>query len=252
VETDSAIPCGYVGQIKLTPIKKTELMARIAATLEKKTRLTISTVNPNYAVAASHNPALAQAMNRFDIMLADGTGIVWAARYLGCPVPERLGNDDFGSDFYELCLKFGRKVFLLGARPGVAERAAENLVDRLPGLAIVGIHHGWFKPEEDGQIVEIINASGADCLLVCLGTPRQQLWIAKNAPKLHARLIMTGGGYLDHLAEAVDWYPKWIHRLRLNWLYRFWREPRRLWRRYTLEMLEFFWLVLRARITSTL
>jgi N-acetylglucosaminyldiphosphoundecaprenol N-acetyl-beta-D-mannosaminyltransferase len=76
------------------------------------------------------------------------------------------------------------------------------------------------------------------------------LWVAKNAPKLHARLIMTGGGYLDHLAEAVDWYPKWIRRLRLNWLYRLWREPRRLWRRYTIELLEFAWIVVRTRRSS--
>jgi N-acetylglucosaminyldiphosphoundecaprenol N-acetyl-beta-D-mannosaminyltransferase len=198
-------------------------------------------------LAARRDRRILDALNSFDTVLADGIAVVWGARYLGIRVPERLGTDDVALEVMEACGRLGLGLYFLGADPGVAERAAANLRQRLPRLKVVGTHHGWFEPEKDAQIVEIINTSGADCLLVCLGTPRQQLWVAKNAPKLHARLIMTGGGYLDHLAEAVDWYPKWIHRLKLNWLYRLWREPRRLWRRYTIELLEFAWLVVHAR-----
>ena len=238
--------CRFFGN-ELTLVTRKEALAVFSDALADNRRLTISYLNAHNVVLVCRNRSIAEVMRTFDITLAEGLGAFWAARFLGCPMPERLAGNDLLYEFLKLCRDFRRKVFLLGASPDVAEKAAKNLEDSLPGLVIAGVHHGWFKPEEDAKIVGIVNASGADCLLMCLGVPRQHLWVAANRPQLQVRFIMMGGGYLDQASEAVDWYPKWIDRHKLYWLYRLWREPRRLWRRYTLEMLEFCWWVLRAR-----
>jgi N-acetylglucosaminyldiphosphoundecaprenol N-acetyl-beta-D-mannosaminyltransferase len=112
-------------------------------------------------------------------------------------------------------------------------------------------HPGHLDARDTDRIVAQMNRVNADMVLVSLPTPMQQEWVAANRDKIHASLVMTSGSLLDHVADNRDWprswYPTWANRLGLNWLSRLVREPRRLWRRYTIEMIDFAWLVLRAR-----
>lgn len=243
--------------IGLSTLSRAEFVRAVDEAVRRGSRLTVSFLNADYARRAVHNPELRERMNAFHIMLPDGWGVVWGARLLGVPVPERVANDDIGAPIFELSARRGYKNFLFGSAPGIAERAAKTLNRHFPTLPVVGTLHGWFdairghpgwyEEADNEMILQRINEAEPDILWVGLPTPLQQKWVWDNADRIRATVIITGGSYLDHLAERLNWYPDWINYLRLSWLYRLWREPRRLWRRYSLELLEFAWLLVRAK-----
>lgn len=236
--------------IHLDTVSLTWLINSVFSAINEQRRLTITYINPNYAVAAKKSPQLTCAINRFDVVLADGIGVVAGAKILGIPVPERLGTDRVCPELFRKCAqeKFPLKIFLLGSRTGIANQAARNLETAFPPVVVVGTYNGWFDSHESERIVDMINSSGADMLLVCMGTPRQQFWVESHAAHLHCPVIMTGGAYLDHLAASVEYYPEWIDRARLNWLYRLCTEPKNVWKRYTLEAAVFSVLILKQFI----
>jgi N-acetylglucosaminyldiphosphoundecaprenol N-acetyl-beta-D-mannosaminyltransferase len=218
----------------------------VDATIGGGRRLSVSFVNPNYVMAARRDRGLLPLLNGFDLMLADGWGIVWASRLLGEHLPERVANDDIEGPLLRLADARRLRLFLFGSAPGVADAAASRLASTFPGIDVVGTQHGWLDAErghpgviearDTDRVVESINASNADVVIVGLPTPLQQRWVIENRARLDARVVVTGGSYLDHVAERIGWYPSWVVRARLCWLYRLAREPRRLWRRYTLEL----------------
>jgi N-acetylglucosaminyldiphosphoundecaprenol N-acetyl-beta-D-mannosaminyltransferase len=224
----------------------TELVELIDRAVEATTPLDVTFVNPNYLMAARRDPTLLAPLNAFDVMLADGWGIVWASRLLGDPLPERLANDDIEAPLFRLANDRGYRVFLFGSAPGVADVAAARLASSFPGVKVAGTQHGWLDVErghrgviadaDTDRVIEAINDARPDVLIVGLPTPLQQRWVRANRSRIEAPVLITGGSYLDHLAERIGWYPRWVVRARLCWAYRLTREPRRLWRRYTLEL----------------
>jgi N-acetylglucosaminyldiphosphoundecaprenol N-acetyl-beta-D-mannosaminyltransferase len=244
--------------VDLSTLDRTALLAALEQALAEDQRLTISFLNPDYARRAARDLDLAGLINAFDVLLADGWGVVWGARLLGINVPDRLANDDIARDVFALCARRGTRIFLFGSAPGIAERAAANLTDAFPGLRLVGCQHGWrdrarghpgYYDEADSiAIVDEINASGAELLVVGIPTPMQQRWVIANAERLAPAVIITGGSWIDHLSERIDWYPTWVLKSHLCWLYRLQRDPRRLWRRYTLELIDFARLVAEAKL----
>ncbi|MBV9180510.1 MAG: WecB/TagA/CpsF family glycosyltransferase [Acidobacteria bacterium] len=258
IEHCSELKRDFLG-IELSVITREQLLKLFCQSLETRSKLTISFLNPNYAVYAKRNPKIITAMNAFDILLADAVGVVKGARFLGLPIPEKLGNDDIGEDLFAICAEKGYSNFLFGSAPGVAERAAVNLQRSFPEVKIAGTLHGhWFKFletnldatfVENEKIVASINRAGADVLWVGLSTPLQQFWVHQNRARVDATVIITGGGYLDHLAERIRWYPPVFYKWGLTWLYRLLREPGRLWRRYSIEMIVFAGMLIRARAT---
>ena len=174
-------------------------------------------------------------MNGFDLNLPDGWGVVLAAKIFGRPVPGRMANDDLTDDLFGQPAEEGWRVFLFGNAPGVAEKAAENVRAWYPGLNIAGTLHGHWA-DEDGRIpaetaerlVAEINDAAPDILHVGLGTPLQQRFVAEHRDRLTAPVIFTCGAYFEHLAERREYYPAWVLKLRIGFLYRLAREPRRL------------------------
>ena len=235
--------------IKVSTPSMSQLLEALAAGLASRRTTTVTFLNPNYAVAACRDDALRRLIGEFDLDLVDGWGVALAARCFGFKVPERLANDDIGAELFALLAARGSRVFLFGSAPHVAEAAASTLGRLFPGIRIVGTQHGWvdvarghpgrFDPEDLETIVDTINAASADFVLVGLPTPHQQRFVIEYRDRLGASLIMTGGSYLDHLTGGIEWYPAWVKRMRVCWLYRLVREPRRLWYRYTVELLLF-------------
>lgn len=129
-------------------------------------------------------PGFREVLNSADMCTPDGIGVVYAAKMLGTPVPERVAGFDLVCGLLSNIRKTGEGVFLFGAKPGVAEAAAVKLLDEYVGLNIVGVHHGYFSDNETDDIVKQINESGAKLLLVCLGAPKQEKWIFENKSKL--------------------------------------------------------------------
>ena len=143
-----------------------------------------------------------QAVNGADLVLPDGIGVVKGAAMLGTPLKEKTPGIEFAAGLMGKMAETGKSLYLLGAKPGVAEAAAERLQAQYPGLKIAGTHDGYFK--EDAPVVEAIRESGADCVFVCLGAPKQELWMAKNGPATGAHVLCGLGGSLDVFAGDVE------------------------------------------------
>jgi N-acetylglucosaminyldiphosphoundecaprenol N-acetyl-beta-D-mannosaminyltransferase len=226
--------------------------------VETRSRLTVSFINPDYVLRGHKTPGLIDKMNRFDIVLPDGWGIVLGGRRLGLPVPDRQGNDDICPKIFALSAERGFSNFLFGCSEGTPEKAAANLTSSFPGLPIAGGLHGYwdvvrghpgrYDDDDDDMMVETINAANADILHVSIPTPMQQTWVWQVGSRLNVPVIITGGSYLDHLAERVYWYPGWVNKMRLGWAYRLTREPGRLWKRYSLDLMRYGGMVLRAKL----
>ena len=186
------------------------------------------TPNPEFLLAAKSNPEFRQALLDADLVLADGVGVAYAAKILGRPLKGRVPGIDFAQRLLSWMSHNGKRLFLLGAKPGVAELAAANLRDSHPGLLICGTHDGYFQ--EDGPVVEEIRASGADVAFVCLGAPKQEFWMVRNGPDTGAHLMVGLGGSLDVFAGVVERAPAGFQRLGLEWLYRLIKQPSRIGR----------------------
>lgn len=188
----------------------------------------VVTPNPELVDRARREEPFRQAINGADLVLPDGIGVVYAARLLGRRLKGRCPGIDFAGKLMEHMARTGLRLYLLGAKPGVAEAAAARLEIRYPGLTICGTHDGYFQ--EDAPVVEEIRRAGADVVFVCLGAPKQEYWMVKNGPATGARLMAGLGGSLDVFAGVVERAPESWQRLGLEWLYRLTREPKRIGR----------------------
>ena len=186
------------------------------------------TPNPELVMMAEKDPDYAEVLAGAALTLADGVGVIYAAKMLGRPLKGRVPGVDFAGNLMAEMAAKGLKLFLLGAKPGVAEKAAENLQEKYPGLIICGVHDGYFQ--EDEPVIEAIRASGADVLFVCLGAPKQEYWMAQNGEKTGVHLAIGLGGSLDVFAGTVKRAPETWQKLGLEWLYRLGKEPRRIGR----------------------
>lgn len=186
------------------------------------------TPNPEFLLAAKHNPAFRQALLGADLVLADGVGVVYSAKILGRPLKGKVPGIDFAQRLLAWMARHGKRLFLLGAKPGVAELAAERLQKQHPGLKIAGTHDGYFK--EDAPVAAAIRESGADCVFVCLGAPKQELWMARWGQHTGAKLAIGLGGCLDVFAGNVERAPERWQKLGLEWAYRLKKEPKRIGR----------------------
>ena len=194
----------------------------------------VVTPNPEIVEICRENPEANRVVNGADLVLPDGIGVIKGAAILGTPLKERTPGIEFASHLMGRMAKEGLSLYLLGAKPGVAELAAEKLVETYPGLKIAGTHDGYFK--EDGPVVDAIAASGADCVFVCLGAPKQEFWIERNGPATGAHLLCGLGGSLDVFAGTVERAPKFWCDHGLEWFYRLCKEPKRIGRMMKLPL----------------
>lgn len=190
----------------------------------------IYTPNPEIIMAAYENDEFKSVLNSADMCTPDGIGVVFASKMLRSPVPERVAGFDLACGLLECISKTGESVFLFGAKPGVAALAAKKLEEKYPGLKIAGTHDGYFKDEDEENILKQINDSGASLLFVCLGAPKQENWIYKNRDKLKVNLCMGVGGTLDVFAGNVKRAPEIFIKCNLEWFYRMCKQPSRLGR----------------------
>ncbi|MBQ9756918.1 MAG: WecB/TagA/CpsF family glycosyltransferase [Clostridia bacterium] len=191
---------------------------------------TIFTPNPEIIMCAKEDSLMKEILNSADICTADGIGVVYASKILKKPVPERVAGFDLVCALLERMAETKEGVFLFGAKPGVADVAKAKMEEKYPGINIVGTQHGYFSPEGEEDIVKKINESGAKLLLVCLGAPKQEKWIAKHKEKLNVNLAMGVGGTLDVFAGVAKRAPEIFVKLNLEWAYRILKNPSRLGR----------------------
>lgn len=194
----------------------------------------VVTPNPEIVEVCRENPEANKAVNGADLVLPDGIGVIKGATMLGTPLKERTPGIEFAAHLMERMAKEGLSLYLLGAKPGVAELAAKKLQEKYPGLKIAGTHDGYFK--EDAPVVDAIRESGADAVFVCLGAPKQEFWMVKNGEATGAHLLCGLGGSLDVFAGTVERAPKFFCDHGLEWFYRLCKEPRRIGRMMKLPL----------------
>lgn len=205
-----------------------EAVERALALLEQDGPHMAATPNPEIVQCARKDKELAQILAGADLVIPDGIGIIHAAKILGTPLKGRVPGIDFAAALMGRMAETGKRLFLLGAAPGVAEQAAANLQAQHPGLVVCGAHDGYFK--EDGPVIQKIRAARADVVFVCLGFPKQEKWIAAHGGAAGARLYIGLGGSLDVFAGKVERAPESFQKLGLEWFYRLAKQPSRIGR----------------------
>lgn len=206
----------------------------------------IIAVNPEKVMKARQDPWLLDQLRQATLLLPDGIGVVWAARFLNVARLERVAGADFMVATCERAQARGYRVFLYGASPEVNAVARAVLQERYPGLLIVGNRHGYIPQNEMAELIGEINASAADILFVALGSPRQEFWMSTYLPALKVKVCQGVGGTFDVIAGTVRRAPPRWRDLNLEWAYRLLSEPRRLTRQVALP--KFAWQVLAARL----
>lgn len=183
-------------------------------------------------VKMRRDPELRRDVIASDIIGIDGMGIVWGARALGLPAAERVAGIDLMERLLAVCADEGFRPYFLGARQAVLERAIEEAARRWPGLALAGCRNGYFGPKDELDVVNAIRESRADCLFIGMPTPRKERFLHEYREVLGVPFIMGVGGSFDVLAGHVERAPAAIRQAGLEWLYRVYQEPRRMWWRY--------------------
>lgn len=221
--------------VSIDNVVTAEAVEQGVALLDKPGFHYIVTPNPEFILAAKKNTDFRSVLNQADLALPDGIGVIYASKILGRPLKGRATGVDFAQGLMSAMAQNGKRLYLLGAKPGIAEQAAERLMESYPTLQICGTHDGYFK--DDTPIVEKIKASGADVIFVCLGAPKQELWMAKNGAATGASLAVGLGGCLDVFAGNVQRAPRWMQKCGLEWLYRLYKEPQRIGRMSKLPLI---------------
>lgn len=211
-----------------------EAVAWSMEALDASTCRYVVTPNPEIVETCREDEALRAVVNAADLVLPDGIGVIYGARLLGTPLRGRVPGIEYAQALMERMGEEGRTLFLLGARPGYAEQAAEKLEAACPGLRVVGTNDGYFQ--EDAAVVEKIRRSGAEAVFVCLGSPKQEHWMARYGRDTGAKLLVGLGGSLDVFSGNVRRAPPVFRRLGLEWLYRLIKEPRRIGRMMRLPL----------------
>jgi N-acetylglucosaminyldiphosphoundecaprenol N-acetyl-beta-D-mannosaminyltransferase len=235
-----------VGSLELDALSKPEAIDAIVRLVREGRGGTVFTPNVDHIVQAEHDVAFREAYTRTALSLVDGTPVLWAARLLGTPLPEKLSGSDLFEPLIERAAQERFRIVLLGGGPGVAELAARNLRERIPALQIVDTlapRLGLTATDEERECVARLRQARADLIFVCLGAPKQELFSDRNRQALAPAVLVGFGAAVDFAAGTVPRAPGWISRAGLEWAFRLGREPRRLAARYLLRDPEFLKIV---------
>jgi exopolysaccharide biosynthesis WecB/TagA/CpsF family protein len=252
---DTAFPYVTVGGLKIACLSRGELASlMVTQCLERRS---LPAASPKLVFAANgHAMSLAAVNAEFrryhelaDLIHADGQPVVFASRFTRTPIPHRSATTDFFHDAAFAARQHGLRIYVLGGRDDINARCVSIMLERYPGLKIVGRHHGYFSTEEEPAICDAINASAADVVWVGLGVPKEQAFCVRNRDRLQVGWLVTAGGCYNYVTGDYARAPGWMQRLGLEWLHRLWREPRRLFLRYALTNPHAFFLMLTRTAT---
>lgn len=214
--------------------RMSDLLDDLQANLNVAQQLSIGFVNADCMNKAFSDEQYHRTLREFDCIYPDGIGVRLAAQMFGNGVLDNINGTDLFPLFCERLAETSHGIFLLGSREGIAQAAAENMAKRYPGLTVAGCHHGYFTSEEEEKVIDKINRSGASVLMVAMGAPQQELWIARNRERLNARILMGVGGLFDFYSGRIERAPVWLREMGLEWIWRLLQEPGRMWRRYVI------------------
>lgn len=233
--------------VSFDAVTKPEAVSYAMHAIQQGKKGYVVTPNSEIVYMARNNPQLKKLLNAAMLVLPDGVGVIHAAKILKKPLTQKVAGIDFATDLIAAMEKEGRSLFLFGAKPGVAEKAAENLKRKHPKLIVNGCRDGYFKT--DAEAIRDINAAGhSDVILVCLGAPKQEIFMSKYLDELNGTLLCGLGGSLDVYAGVAERAPDFYVDHGLEWFYRLKKEP---WRAKRMTALPKFLLtVMASKVTG--
>lgn len=243
------IPTRTVLGVPIAALRLKEISSVVASLIEKNgNKKTLFYVDAHHFNIANKDLAFKKILQEATFVHASGIGPVLASRMLGQSLPERTPTPDFIEEIFSIAEKKKWSFYLLGGEEDVIEKTVKNLQKSFPGMKIVGYHHGFFT--NNNKIAEDINRVKPDIILVGMGPPKQEVWIAENKERINARIFWGVGALFDVLSGKRKRGPKWVRRLGFEWVFRLIQEPRRLWKRYIFGNTEFVFIVLQEKGAS--
>lgn len=237
--------------IRIHPLQMSEFLSIIKSNIENGDQITQVGVNSATINDLVKNEELRRAVNNADLVHIDGMSVVWALRYLGYKVPERVATPDLADEVMKMAEKEKFSIFLLGAKETILLSCKENLLKTFPELEIAGCQNGYYMPEEEPLIVERINKVKPDILFIGMSSPKKELLFEKYRHTLNAKYILGVGGYFDIISGHLKRAPQWMQNIGMEWFFRLIQEPRRMWRRYLIGINQFLWTVLKIKFKRT-
>jgi len=234
--------------VQYNNVEKRIALDRIMDLMSYRKKANVFFLNANCLYISQRDKEYKNILNNADLLLPDGIGIKLTTIIFG----GRMREDCNGTDFCPLLMQEMAdkeyKMYFLGAREGVAEKAAENVRKQIPRIQIVGTNSGYF--DNDEEMIKRINESGANILFVAMGVPLQEKWIARNREKLNPRLCLGVGALFDYLSGRIPRAPKFMRAMHLEWLWRIFIEPKRMFKRYIIDGAKLGWIVFKYKING--
>ena len=216
--------------VNVNSLTMAEAVETVKNFIEKGERRLIATANAEMIMRATYDVELKTILNAADLVVPDGAGTVWAAGYLGHPMPERGAGYDLSQELMRLAPSKKYKLYFFGSAPGVADLAKAKAEKWYPGIDIVGTRNGYFSAEDEQSIIADIKAKKPDILLVALGVPKQEKWLYAHLDELNVPVSIGVGGSFDVMAGVMKRAPLWMQKAKLEWLYRGLKQPSRIGR----------------------
>lgn len=213
--------------VDVDAVTMAEAVDVVRRAMDTRAGVMVATANAEMLMRATHDEELRRILNASALVVPDGAGTVWAARHLGHAMPERVAGYDLAQELLRCAPAEGRRVYFFGSAPGVAEKAKAKAEQLYPGIEIVGVRNGFFSPADNAAIIAEIRAARPDLLLVALGVPKQEKWIAAHLAELDVPVAIGVGGTLDVMAGVMKRAPYWMQRAKLEWLFRGLMQPKR-------------------------
>lgn len=235
----------FLGNVKINNILSDDFLYSIDTRIKEKKKTKVNFLNAHCYNVAQKDNYYREAVNNSDYLLNDGIGVKIGSRIFGHDIVENLNGTDLTPKILKMAESSGYKVFLLGGEEGVARKAADNFKNIYSDLDIVGFQNGFFNNTE--KLIEEINATNTDIVIVALGVPYQEKWIEKHADFLNCSLLIGVGAFLDFSAGKVKRAPKFIRAIKMEWFFRLLMEPKRLWKRYLIGNFMFFFNILKKK-----
>jgi len=225
-------------------MRMSEVIAACDESIRTRNPILIGVVNAAKLVKARHDAKLRASLAETTFIVADGAPVVWLSKLCGCGLPERVAGIDIMSELLVLAAREQYGVFFLGATQEVVEQVVDYARKHHPGVRIAGYRNGYFTKEQEKDVAGEIRASRADILLVAVPTPKKENFLSQWRPSMDVPVCHGVGGSFDVVAGITKRAPLWMQRCGLEWLYRVWQEPGRMWKRYLVTNTVFLWLSL--------
>ena len=218
--------------VEVACVDKSQLLKLVLGWCKQQTKRTVMYVNAHCLNLAATHPDYHDLLNKADLVYADGISVVWASRYLGGCRTHKITGREWIYDLCSLAAQLGVKIAILGGAPGIAQKAAQNLVNLYPNLQIVSIAHGFLSEQEEQDYFRNLAELTPDVLFIGMGTPKQERWIMQNRPIIAAPVCWAIGATFNYVAGVEKPLPNWLERFQLEWLWRLMMNPKNKWSRY--------------------